>query len=404
MDLKDKNIILCVSGGIAAYKAAGLASFLKKQGANVYAVMTKNALEFIKPLTFKTVTGNKVTTNMFDESDFVPHISLADLADLIIVAPATANIIAKAAHGIADDMVSTLLLSSNAKKIIVPSMNSKMYLNPITQKNIKLLKENDYFIMEPDIGLLACGYEGIGKFPDIEKIYGFLLQILSGKKSYFTGKKILITLGGTIEDIDPVRYISNRSSGKMGFNLAEEFIARGGNVTLLIGNISELLLSSFKSKYPKTKIINVRSSNDLYDKVIGFENDFDIYCMVAAVADYMPDYKADKIKNKNGIELKLSATKDILASLKKRKNALYIGFAAETENLTKNAKEKLKNKNLDFIIANIVKGEKNAIGNDNAEVVILNKYNEEEFRIDYNDKKFIAQNIIDYIEKLGKFI
>jgi len=402
MDLKDKNIVLCVTGGIAAYKAASLASFLKKQCANVYAVLTKNALEFIKPLTFKTVTGNKVTTNMFDESDFVPHISLADLADLIIVAPATANIIAKTAHGIADDMVSTLLLSSNAKKIIVPAMNSKMYLNPITQKNIKSLKENDYYVMEPETGLLACGYEGIGKFPDIDKIYGFIVQALSNKESYFNNKRILLTLGGTIEDIDPVRYISNRSSGKMGFNLAEEFIARGGIVTLLIGNVSDLLMNKFKSKYPQAEIISIRTSNELYEKVIGFEKDFDVYCMAAAVADYSPDYIDHKIKDDSDIKLKLKVTKDILSSLKKREQALYIGFAAETENLTKNAKEKLKYKKLDFIIANIVKGEKNAIGNDKAEVVILNKYNNDEYKIDYNDKKFIAQKIIDYIENLIK--
>jgi phosphopantothenoylcysteine decarboxylase/phosphopantothenate--cysteine ligase len=245
MNVKDKKIVLCVTGGIAAYKSVMLASFLKKKGADVFVVMTENAKKFVTPLTFKNITRNKVATEMFDETDFVPHISLADLADLVIVAPATANIIAKIACGIADDLVSTFLLSSTAPKVIIPAMNTNMYLNPVTVENISKLKKNGMLVMEPDAGLMACGTRGEGRFPEIERIYGFIMKHLPETNSVFSGKKVVIATGGTSEDIDPVRCITNRSSGKMGFSFAEEFISRGADVRIVAGNVSDLLLHNF---------------------------------------------------------------------------------------------------------------------------------------------------------------
>lgn len=397
MKLKGKNIVLCITGGIAAYKAIYLASFLKKQGANVYPVLTKNALKFVTSLTLRTLTNNKVTTDMFEESDFIPHISLADLADIVIVAPATANIIAKAATGIADDMVSSLLLSTLAVKIIVPAMNTNMYNNTITQINIQILKDNGYKVMKPDIGKLACGTEGEGRFPEIESIHGFILKSLIDDKSKFYNNKVLITLGGTIEDIDPVRYITNKSSGKMGFSFAEEFIERGALIKIIAGNTSDLAMHNFKRKYPDTEILNVRSAKDMFERVSDCI-DSDIYLMSAAVADYTVEFSENKIKkDEDSFELKLTKTIDIIKSIDKNKKSIYIGFAAETEDLLKNARQKVVEKKVDFLIANNVRGEKSAIGGDKAEVILLNKWNEEEFKVEYSNKKIIASKILDKI-------
>ena len=401
MKLKNKNIILCITGSIAAYKAVFLASFLKKEGANVYAVLTKNALQFITPLTLKTITGNKVTIDMFDESDYIAHISLSKLADIVLVAPATANIMAKAATGIADDMVSTLLISAKAKKIIVPSMNINMYLNPMTQNNICILKKHGFEIMEPDKGKLACGAEGVGRFPEIEKIYDFLLHNIDEKEQFFKNKKILITTGGTIEDIDPVRFISNRSSGKMGLAFAEEFICRGGNVTIIAGNVSDLAMNNFKNKYSNVKIVFVRSAIEMKEAVLSLSNDFDIYLMAAAVADYTMEYNKQKIKKQgDSLALNLKKTDDILEFLPKRDNALYIGFAAETVNILKNARDKLNKKGLDLLIANQVNGDKSAIGGDRAEAYLLNKWDKKEYKFNYNEKQQIASSVVDKIIEL----
>jgi phosphopantothenoylcysteine decarboxylase/phosphopantothenate--cysteine ligase len=398
MNLKNKNIILCITGSIAAYKSVYLASFFNKKGANVYAVLTKNATKFITPITFKTITKNKVTTDMFDKSDFIPHISLAELADIIVVAPATANIIAKAATGMADDMVSTLLLSSQAPKIIVPAMNVNMYNNSITQINIQILKDNGFFIMPPDEGYQACGAKGAGRFPKIKKIYSFILKSIIDKKSIFYNKKILISLGGTIEDIDPIRYISNRSSGRMGLAFAEELIYRGAKVDIIAGNVSDLVLNNFKTKFNDIKIMHIRSANDLKNKIES-SNNYDIYIMAAAVADYTTNYNENKIKKDNELlTLSLEKTDDILLSLKKNQKSIYIGFAAETKNLLKNAKDKLNKKSLDFIIANNVNGVKSAMGNKQAEVFLLNKWEEKDFKFNFNNKKIIASNVLDKIE------
>lgn len=398
--LKNKNIVLCVTGGIAAFKAASLASFLTQRSANVFVVMTKNATEFVSPLTFKSITHNRVTIDMFDDTDFIPHISLSDLADIVIVAPATANIIAKAANGIADDMTSTMLLSTEATKIIVPSMNTRMYDNNITQRNIAILKENDYHIMDPDSGFLACGQEGKGRFPAIEKIYGFIIQNLGESTSFFNNKQIVIPMGGTIEDIDPVRYISNRSSGKTGIVFAEEFIKRGGKVKIIAGNVSPLLLEEFHKTYYYTEIINVRSAAQMKEEIMK-SGHFDLLFMCAAVADFRPVYSEEKIKKSDDtLTIRLEKNEDILQSLVKGSDTLYVGFAAETQKLLHYAREKLTKKGLDFIIANEVKGEKSAIGGDKSEISLLNRWNEEIKTFDYNLKKKNSVRILDALEML----
>ena len=403
VQLSKKNIVLCVTGGIACYKSVILASLLKKEGANVFVVMTKNATKFVNPVTFKNITKNKVTTKMFANDDFVPHISLADLADLVIIAPATANIIAKASYGIADDMVSTLLVSSKAPKFIIPAMNTNMYLNPITQENIQRLKKFDFKVLEPDTGMLACGVEGVGRFPEIEKIYGFILKNLGDRNSVFYNKKILITLGGTVEDIDPVRCITNRSSGKMGFSFAEEFIIKGANVKIICGNVSSLELHNFQKKFCDTEIQFVRSAKDMKEAVTQNIDNFDLLFMASAVADYSPEYSESKIKKENDdLVLKLRKTEDILKSIPKKENKIYVGFAAESDNLIENAKNKLIKKQLDFVIANEIVGEQAAIGNDKASVFILNKWNVDIKKIDYSQKSVIAKSVCNELEELIK--
>ncbi|MCG8568949.1 MAG: bifunctional phosphopantothenoylcysteine decarboxylase/phosphopantothenate--cysteine ligase CoaBC [Spirochaetes bacterium] len=401
--LKDKNIVLVVTGGIAAFKAISLASQLKKAEAQVYVVMTKNACRFITPLSFKSITRNKVTVEMFDESDYIPHISLTDLAELIIVAPATANIIAKAANGIADDMASTLLLSSEAPKLFVPAMNTRMYLNQITQRNIKNLTEAGARIMEPDYGLMSCGTTGPGRFPEVERIMGEVEILMSRQKSWFKGREILITLGGTIEDIDPVRFITNRSSGKMGLSLAEELIKVGAEVTLIVGNVDSAIFEKFSKKYIQCTIEKVRSAEQMYEVVKKQYSTCDVLFMAAAVADYKPDFQDDKVKKQEGeFHLPLKRTKDILKSLAKDKNKIHIGFAAESQNLEKYAKEKLMGKGLDFIVANQVKGEKAAIGTDQSELFLYHQYEEKPINISYGKKEDNAVTLIQEIEKIIK--
>ncbi|HPO48884.1 MAG TPA: bifunctional phosphopantothenoylcysteine decarboxylase/phosphopantothenate--cysteine ligase CoaBC [Spirochaetota bacterium] len=397
-----KNIVLCVTGGIACYKAVSLASLLKKNGANVFVVMTKNATRFVTPLTFKTITKNKVTVKMFDEGDFVPHISLSELADIVIVAPATANIIAKASMGIADDMVSTLLVSSKALKVIVPAMNTNMFLNPIVSENIERLLKFGYKIIQPEKGYLACGYSGIGRFPSIEKILGFIIKNFNTTDSFFKGKSVLLTSGGSIEKIDPVRIVTNLSSGKMGFAFAKEFIKRGARVTVIAANVSDLELKNFTDLFPDENIIRVESANDLKEEIDKKIEENDILFMASAVADYSPVYSKNKIKKKDDkLILEMNKTVDILKNLKKDKNKIYIGFAAESENLIENAKEKLTKKGLDFIVANDIVGEKGAIGSDKAEVFVLNKFNEEIKKVEFADKKEIAKKTLDILENFA---
>ncbi len=394
--IKDKNIVFCLTGGIACYKAVDLISKLVKAGANVYPVVTKSALEFITPLTLKTISKKKVTTDLFDTSDFIPHISLSDLADLVIVAPATANIISKAANGIADDMVSTLLLSVTAPKIIVPAMNTKMIENPIIVKNIEKLIEYGFNVLDSDSGMMACGTSGKGRYPDNERIFGAIIETFVDRESVFYNKDILITLGGTIEDIDPVRSIANRSSGKMGFAFAREFIERGAKVTLICGNCSELEKDRFQKRFPNIKLISVRSAKKMKAEID--KTEYDILFMAAAVADFYVKYNEQKIKKSDNLNLQLNKNIDILNSIEKRTDRIYIGFAAESENLTEAAKKKLADKKLDFIIANNIVGTESAMGGDRAKITLLNRFNDLEYNFGYDDKSTIAKMTLDTIE------
>ena len=401
--LEGKHITICVTGGIAAYKAAALASFLKKKKAQVHVILTKNAARFVSAVTFKSLTGNPVITKMFDSSSFIPHISIAELSDLVLVAPATANIIAKAANGIADDMVSTTLLSSKAPKIIVPAMNTAMYENPITQHNLEKLSNFGFEIMEPDFGEMACGTCGKGRFPEINQIYGKIIQVLSSKNSTpLTGKKILITAGGTIEDIDPVRYISNRSSGRTAFAFAEAFITMGAKVHIIAGHVSERVLDDFSSKFGTTCITSVRSAADMKKAVDERFCDCDILFMCAAVADYKPNYSEQKIKKVDGgnLCLELSRTDDILCSLENNDKTI-VGFAAETNNVEEYAHKKLEKKNLDFVIANKVCGDESAIGGEKSSLMLFVKGMSEPLIFPYTAK---TENAFKVVEKIGELI
>ncbi len=348
--IKGKNIIVGVTGGIAAYKSCELVRGLVKKEASVQVVMTKNATEFITPLTLQTLSGRKVAINTFDlqwESE-IGHISLADNADIMVVAPATASFIGKVASGIADSLLSTVILATKAPIILCPAMNVNMYENPAVKDNIEKLKERGFVIMEPGEGELACGWEGKGRLPEIEYILGEIERTLTPHD--MSNEKVLVTAGATREFIDSVRYISNPSSGKMGYALAREASNRGADVVLISGKTN-------LSPIPGVKTINVSSSEDMYKSVMEFLDWSTIVIKAAAVGDYTPTKTQNgKIKkdDKNKI-LKLKRTKDILYDIGRKKNGrMVIGFVAETDNLLKNAQGKLKRKNADLIVANDV--------------------------------------------------
>ncbi|MCK5391740.1 MAG: bifunctional phosphopantothenoylcysteine decarboxylase/phosphopantothenate--cysteine ligase CoaBC [Deltaproteobacteria bacterium] len=343
-----KNIIVGVTGGIAAYKSCELVRGLIKKQASVQVVMTKNATEFITPLTLQTLSGKKVAINTFDlqwESE-IGHISLADSADLIVVAPATASFIGKVASGIADSLLSTVILATKAPIILCPAMNVNMYENPVVKDNIEKLKERGFIIMEPGEGNLACGWEGKGRLPEIEDILAEIEKTLTPHD--MSNEKVLVTAGATREYIDSVRYISNPSSGKMGYSLAREALNRGADVVLISGRTN-------LSPIPGVKTINVDSSEDMYKSVMEILDWSTIVIKAAAVGDYtLTSTRNRKIKkdDKDKI-LKLKRTKDILHDIGKKKSGkIVIGFAAETDNLIKNAQDKLKRKNADLIVAN----------------------------------------------------
>lgn len=353
--LKDKTIVLGVTGGIAAYKAAYLASALKKQNADVHVVMTRSAAEFISPLTFETLTNNRCTVEMFDrhfEYD-VKHISLAKAADLMVIAPATANFIAKAANGIADDMLTTVFLAARCPKIVVPAMNTAMYENPATQANLARLTGYGIHIIEPDTGLLACGDTGKGKMPEPDVILEHILLETACEKD-LAGLRILVTAGPTQESIDPVRYITNHSSGKMGYALAKAASMRGAEVTLVSGPTALACPAGVKR-------IDVRSSQEMHDAVLENAASSDMIFKAAAVADYTPVTTADhKIKKKDGdMSIALKRTPDILGDVAKIRNSSQIicGFSMETENLIENSRSKLERKSLDMICANSLRTE-----------------------------------------------
>lgn len=346
--LKDKNIILGVTGGIAAYKAAELVRELIREGAKVQVIMTKNAQAFITPLTLQTLSGNSVFTELFNllAESKVSHIALADWANLIVIAPATANIIGKIAGGIADDMLSTVLMATKAPVLIAPAMNVHMWENAICQQNIAKLRSLGYYFVEPQVGELACGYEGKGRLAEIADIIEEIRIILSPKD--FAGEKILVTAGPTEEPLDPVRFLSNHSSGKMGFALARAAIRRGATVTLISG-------PTHLTPPKKSRFISVKTAREMRQAVLENFPEASILLMAAAVSDYRPQEMAgQKIKKLAArLILELEQNPDILAEVGKTKGSrIIVGFAAETENLLKNAQEKLSQKNLDLIVAN----------------------------------------------------
>ena len=348
--LSGKTILLGVTGGIAAYKAAALASSLVKLHANVEVVMTENATKFVTPLTFEQLTGRKALVDTFDRNFVhqVEHISLAERTDLVIVAPATANICAKLAHGLADDMLSTTILACKCPKLISPAMNTNMFENPVTQDNLKLLRKYGWEVIDPASGRLACGAEGKGKLPEPELLLQHILRSIAYEHD-LVGKKVLVTAGPTQEALDPVRYLTNHSSGKMGYAIAKMAMLRGADVTLITGPTSI-------TPPPFVTVIRVCSAQQMFEAVISEAASADIIIKAAAVADYTPaEYVDHKIKKSDSdLAIPLKRTQDILKYLGtiKRKNQVICGFSMETENLLENSRKKLITKGIDMICAN----------------------------------------------------
>lgn len=393
--LKGKTIILGVSGSIAAYKIASLASALVKLHADVHVIMTKNATNFIHPITFETLTGNKCLVDTFDRNFnySVEHVALAKKADVVMVAPATANVIAKMAHGIADDMLTTTLLACQCPIIVAPAMNTRMFRNSIVQDNIKLLKCSGMEVIDPASGYLACGDTGEGKMPEPELLLQYILKALVVKKD-LEGFNVLVTAGPTREAIDPVRYITNRSTGKMGYAVAKAAAMRGAKVTLVSGP-TELTAPPF------VEVVDVVSAEDMFQAVTSRAAKQDIIIKTAAVADYRPAVVAEeKVKKKDGdLSIALERTKDILAYLgeHKKEGQFLCGFSMETENMLENSISKLVKKNLDMVIANNLKVEGAGFGtNTNVVTVITRKGGEQ---LPLMSKDDVADRILDAIMK-----
>ena len=348
--LKDKTVVIGVCGGIAVYKACDLVSKLKKTGVNVHVIMTKSATEFVAPLTFQTLSQNYVVEDMFESPKTwdVEHISLAKKADVFVLAPSTANVIGKVANGIADDMLTTTIMATKAKVLVAPAMNTNMYENPVVQRNIQTLKDLDYKFVEPESGRLACGDIGSGKLASVDTIFNSIIELLEIKKD-LEGTSMIITAGPTVESIDPVRYITNRSTGKMGYSIAKKAIERGADVTLVSGPTNIVPPKNLK------KFIQIESAEDMYNAVLENMDENEVIIKSAAVADYRPkEYSDNKIKKSDDdLSIRLDRTKDIALELGKIKNnKILVGFAAETNDLLENAKNKIQKKNLDFIVAN----------------------------------------------------
>ncbi len=388
--LKGKCVVLGVTGSIAAYKIANLASALKKMHADVEVIMTKNATNFINPITFETLTGNKCLVDTFDRnfSFQVEHISIAKKADVFLVAPASANVIGKIAHGIADDMLTTTIMACKCKKIIAPAMNTNMFENEILQDNLSILKKYNFEVIDPASGYLACGDTGAGKMPEPEVLLQYILREIACEKD-LAGKKVLVTAGPTREAIDPVRFISNHSSGKMGYAIAKAAMLRGADVTLVSGPTS-------LDAVPFVNTILVQSAQEMYDAVMA-HRDADIIVKAAAVADYKPAQVADeKIKKSDGqAQILLTRTKDILAELGegKKENQFLCGFAMETENLLENAKAKLNKKNADMIVANSIRKEGAGFAGDTNVATLITKDGMKELPM--MQKEELANHILD---------
>ncbi len=393
--LKGKTVVLGVTGSIAAYKMANLASMLGKLHAQVQVLMTKNAANFIHPITFETLTGNKCLMDTFDRNFQynVEHVALAKKADLVLVAPATANVIGKLANGIADDMLTTTVMACTCKKLISPAMNTNMFENPIVQDNLSKLKKFGYTIIEPEVGLLACKDVGAGKLPSEEVLLQYILRELRFEKDY-VGKKILVTAGATMEAIDPVRFISNHSSGKMGYAIANAAMQRGAEVTLVTGKTA-------LAPPPFVKLINVTSAADMFDAVTGIAGEQDIIIKAAAVADYTPAHVAgEKVKKSDDeLNIPLVRTKDILKYLgeHKKEGQLLCGFSMETENLIENSRKKLEKKNLDMVVANNVKVAGAGFGVDTNVVTFIKKDGEKELPKMTKDE--VAAAILDELKQ-----
>ncbi len=393
--LKGKTVILGITGSIAAYKMANVASMLKKLHCNVEVIMTKNAVNFINPITFETLTGNKCLIDTFDRNfQFqVEHISLAKRADLLMVAPASANIIGKLANGIADDMLTTTALACTCQKIIAPAMNTNMYLNPIVQDNMKRLQNYGFEMVEAASGHLACGDSGIGKLPEEKLLVEHIVRSIAREKD-MKGMKVLVSAGATMEAIDPVRYITNHSTGKMGFALAKAAMLRGASVTVVKGHT--------EAEEPHfVKMVPVKSAQQMFEAVKEEAADADIVIMAAAVADYRPSEVYDqKVKKSDGeMSIALTRTQDILKYLGENRTTktFLCGFSMETEHVVKNSRKKLEKKNLDMIVANNLKTAGAGFGTDTNVITIITKDSEQAF--DLMSKAQAADCILDAICK-----
>jgi phosphopantothenoylcysteine decarboxylase/phosphopantothenate--cysteine ligase len=391
--LTGKTVVLGITGGIACYKVANLASSLVKRGCNVQVLMTENATQFIAPLTFEQLTGNKALVDTFDRNfQFkVEHVAVADRADVVMIAPATANVIAKLAHGLADDMLTTTVLACNCPKIIAPAMNTKMYENPVTQDNLNILRHYGWEVLEPASGRLACGAVGKGKMPEPIDLEEAILHTIAHEKD-LAGKKLLVTAGPTREKIDPVRYLSNRSTGKMGYSIAKAAAARGAEVTLVTGP-TDLKHPSYMT------IVEVESAQEMYEAVTSRSEAQDIIIKAAAVADYKPVQAAqDKIKKGEGdMSIPLTRTQDILAYLgtHRREGQFLCGFSMETRDLLENSRKKLEKKHIDMVAANNVKVAGAGFGVDTNVLTLITR--EEEVELPLVSKDQAADLLLDQI-------
>ena len=391
--LKGKTVVLGVTGGIAAYKIASLASMLVKQHADVQVIMTENATNFITPTTFETLTGNKCLVDTFDRNfQFqVEHVALAKRADIFMIAPATANVIAKVAHGLADDMLTTTFLACKKPKYIVPAMNTQMYENPITQDNLDICRRYGMHVVEPASGYLACGDTGAGKMPEPELLMEYIMQELAFEKD-MAGKKVLVTAGPTREAIDPVRYITNHSTGKMGYAIAQAAARRGAEVTLVSGPVNV--------KAPLgVNLVPVTSAGEMFQAVTEASSSQDVIIKAAAVADYRPKYVGtEKTKKKDGdMNLEMERTDDILAWLgnHRQPGQVLCGFSMETENMLENSQTKLEKKHVDMIVANNLKTAGAGFGTDTNVVTIITKEGAEELAM--MTKEQVAHQLLNRI-------
>lgn len=393
--LKGKTVVLAVSGSIAAYKIASLASALKKLHANVQVLMTKNAVNFINPITFESLTGNKCLVDTFDRNFqySVEHVALAKQADVVLVAPASANVIGKIAHGIADDMLTTTVMACKCKKIIAPAMNTNMFDNPILQDNLKILEHYGYEVISPAVGYLACGDTGAGKMPEPELLLQYILREIAYEKD-MQGKRVLVTAGTTQESIDPVRFITNHSTGKMGYAIAKMCMLRGAEVTLVSGPTSI-------AKPEFVHVVDVVTAKEMYEEVTKRAKDQDIIIKAAAVADYRPkSVSSEKMKKKDDdLAIPMERTDDILKFLgeHKKEHQFLCGFSMETENMLENSRKKLEKKHLDMIVANNLKVEGAGFAGDTNVVTIIT--GQEEVSLGKMTKEETALRILDEILK-----